>query len=69
MTGKQSLSFGSSEFKKSLKVFAWSVGSALVVLVLDFLGGVDFPTQYAFIVPIANTVLYAIKEWIADNQN
>lgn len=67
--GNSRFTFGGPEFRKSLKVFAWSIGSALVVLLIDFLGAVDMPTQYAFVVPIANTALYAVKEWIADNQN
>ena len=66
--GNKSFSFGGAEFKNSLKVFLWTVGSALVVLLIDWLGMVEIPAQYAFAVPLANTVLYALKEWIADNR-
>lgn len=65
--GKKSLKFGKSEFQKSLKVFGWTVGSAVVVLLLDAVSLLEVPAQYAFIVPVINTVLYSVKEWFSDN--
>jgi uncharacterized membrane protein len=61
--------FGEEEAKKALKVFGWSMGSALVALAITLTGTLELPGEYAFIVPIVNTVLYMIKEWIADNSN
>jgi hypothetical protein len=66
--GQESFAFGSTEFQKTLKVFLWTVASAIVVLAIDWLGMVEVPAQYAFAVPMANTVLYALKEFIADNR-
>jgi hypothetical protein len=68
LQGNKSFSFGGKEFASTLKVFAWTVASALVVLLVDWLGMVEVPAQYAFAVPLANTVLYAIQQWIADNR-
>lgn len=66
--GKKRFSFGWKEVDRSMKVFAWTMGSALVVLLLGIVDAVEVPSQYVFVVPIANTVLYSIKEWIADNR-
>lgn len=66
--GNKSFSFGSQEFAKTFKVFIWTVASAFVVLLIDWLGMTDIPAQYVSFVPLANTVLYAIKEWITDNR-
>lgn len=60
--------FGSEETKKTFKVFLWTVLSALIVLLIDVLGAWDVPAQYIGYVPIINTILYAIKEWIVDNR-
>jgi hypothetical protein len=58
------LGFGKPEAQKTLKVFGWTVASALVVLLIDLLGAVDVPAQYVAYVPLVNTVLYAIKEYV-----
>lgn len=63
----ESFSFGSYEFSKTFKVFMWTVASALVVMGIDAVGMIDASSEYAFLIPIANTALYALKEWVADN--
>ena len=68
MEGKQPFSLGSQEAVNIFKVFAWTVGSALVAMLISLMGVVEIPAQYAFIVPVVNTLLYALKEWIADNR-
>jgi len=60
--------FKRHELDKALKVFAWSFGSAMVVLLLNLVDAIDFPVQYAWAVPLVNSILYAAKEWIADNR-
>lgn len=60
--------FGEEEVRKSLKVFGWSMGAALVALAISLTGALELPGEYAFIVPIVNTVLYALNEWIKDNR-
>lgn len=66
--GNQRFIFGKEETRNSLKVFGWTMASALIVLALDFVGALEVPTEYAFVVPVVNTVLYSLKEWIADNR-
>lgn len=69
MNGAPSLKWNTYEVKKALKVFGWTMGSAVVTLLLTLVGALDIPSQYIFIVPIVNSVLYAIKEVISDNQH
>lgn len=57
-------SFNLENLKASLKVFGWTVSSALVVLLIAAFADVDVPPQYAFMVPMVNTALYALKEYI-----
>lgn len=64
----ESFSFKTPEVKRTLKVFGWTVASAVVVLLLDLIQVVDIPAQYVAYIPIANTILYAIKEYVTDNQ-
>lgn len=68
MYGNKSMVFGGAEASKTLKVFLWTVASAFIVFLIDLLGAVDIPAQYLPYVPLANTVLYALKEWVADNR-
>ena len=60
--------FGEEEARKSLKVFGWSMGAAFVALGLSLVGALELPADYAFIVPIINTVLYSLNEFIKDNR-
>jgi membrane protein implicated in regulation of membrane protease activity len=65
--GNKSLRFGTSEVKSVSKVFLWSFGSALVAALLSVLEVWQFPAEYAAFVPVVNTLLYAAKEFFADN--
>lgn len=67
MNGAPSFKFGEEEARKALKVFGWSMASAFVALAISLTGALELPGEYAFIVPIVNTVLYAVKEFISDN--
>ena len=68
MNGNKSFVLGESELSNIFKVFLWTVLSAIVVLIISVLGVIDVPVEYAFLIPAANTALYALKEWIADNR-
>lgn len=59
--------FKEYEYKKSLKVFAWSMGSAVITLLISLVASLDIPAEYVIYVPAVNTVLYAVKEYITDN--
>ena len=67
MSGAKRFSYSEYEAKKVLKVFGWTMASAFVALLLSLVQVVDFPTEYVFLVPFINTVLYAIAELIRDN--
>ncbi len=58
--------FKKEELSKTLKVFGWSVGSAVVVLLLGLVSALDVPAEYLWAVPAVNTVLYALKEFLSD---
>jgi hypothetical protein len=68
MNGAARFSFSQVEATKALKVFGWTMASGLVALLLSLVEVLDIPVEYAFIVPIVNTILYAVKEFIADNR-
>jgi len=50
------------------KVFAWSAGSAFVAMLIALVGIVEVPVEYAVLIPLVNTMLYALKEWIEDQR-
>ncbi len=60
--------FGEVEARKAFKVFGWSMLSAFVALLLSLVGALELPADYAFVVPIINTVLYALNEFVKDNR-
>lgn len=52
---------------KILKVLGWTVASAAVAALISLLAHLQVPSQYLFLVPIANTVLVALQKFIADS--
>lgn len=50
------------------KVFVWVVLSSIVAGVISFIADVDFPKEYAVFVPIINTILVAIKEYLDEKR-
>jgi hypothetical protein len=54
--------------KAILKVFGWTMSSAIVVLAIDMMGVIEVPAQYAFLVPVVNTILYSIKEYVTEQR-
>lgn len=56
------------EVSKIVKVFGWTVASAVVAMLIQLTGVIELPMEYAFIVPVINTALVALSEWIADNR-
>ena len=61
-------SFNKEDIAEIAKVIGWSMASALVVVLIDVVGMLDFPTEYAFVVPIVNVVLVALKKFIQEKQ-
>lgn len=55
--------------KDILKVIGWTLLSAFVVVALDIVQAIEFPAQYAFVVPIINTTLVAVKKWVQEKRD
>ena len=49
-----------------IKVAIWSGVSAFVAAIIYAVQATDVPVEYAILVPIANSVLYAIKRFAED---
>lgn len=63
------LTFDRQNGERVLKVFGWTMAAAIVALVLDLINFVTLPAEYAFVVPLVNTVLYAVKEFLTEQTN
>lgn len=62
----EAFSFNRENAQKVLKVFIWTTASALVAMIISLVAVVEVAPQYLFIVPIVNTMLYALKEWVTE---
>jgi len=51
------------ETQSIFQVLLWSLGSALVVALIGIVQALDVPQEWLFLVPVANTALYALREW------
>lgn len=47
-----------------LGVVAWSGASAVVATLLTIIPELELPTQYMFVVPIVNSVLYSLHKFL-----
>ena len=50
-----------------LKVLGWSVASVVVACLISLVGKIEISPELSILIPIANTILYAIKKFIEDN--
>lgn len=53
---------------RMLKVMAWSLASTIVTVLIAFTNEVEVPMQYAFLLPVINTVLVGIQSFVRDNK-
>lgn len=60
--------FTKENLHSTIKVLLWSVGSSVVAGLLVFISDTEFPKQYALFVPIINTILVAIKEFLDEKK-
>lgn len=58
--------FNRENFNAVVRVFMWTVASALIAMFISFVGVIEFPPEYAIVVPLVNTILYALKEWVTE---
>lgn len=53
---------------KILKTLGFSIGSCVVLFLINLLPQVDLPVGFLFLVPVANTLLVALKKWLDDEK-
>lgn len=52
---------------RMLKVMAWSLASTVVTVLIAFTNQVEVPMEYAFLLPVINTILVGIQSFLRDN--
>jgi len=57
-------SFNKTDGIKILKVFGWSAASAFIVFLISLVSIISVPPDYLWIVPIVNTLLVSIKQFV-----
>jgi len=53
---------------RMLKVMAWSLASTIITVLIAFTNEVEVPMQYAFLLPVINTVLVGIQSFLRDTK-
>jgi hypothetical protein len=53
---------------RMLKVMAWSLASTIVTVAIAILNETEVPMEYAFLLPVINTLLVGVQSFIRDNQ-
>jgi len=52
---------------RMLKVMAWSLASTVVTVLIAFLNQTEVPMEYAFLLPVINTLLVGVQSFLRDN--
>lgn len=52
---------------RMLKVLAWSLASTVVTVLIAVLNETAIPMEYAFLLPVINTLLVGIQSYLRDN--
>lgn len=60
--------FNKENVNRATKVAAWSIAATVVSYGIALVASADLDTPYMFLVPIANTLLYAGKDFITVQQ-
>ena len=53
---------------RMLKVMAWSLASTIVTVAIALLNETEVPMQYAFLLPVVNTLLVGVQSYLRDNK-
>jgi hypothetical protein len=51
---------------KILQVLGWTVSSAIIAFAIDLIPNIDVGANYAWLVPMINTVLVVLKKFVQD---
>lgn len=52
---------------RMLKVMAWSLASTIVTVAIALLNETEVPMEYAFLLPVINTLLVGVQSYLRDN--
>lgn len=53
---------------RMLKVMAWSLASTIVTVAIALLNETEVPMEYAFLLPVVNTLLVGFQSYLRDNK-
>jgi hypothetical protein len=53
---------------RMLKVMAWSLASTIVTVAISILNETELPMEYAFLLPVINTLLVGLQSFLRDNK-
>lgn len=53
---------------RMLKVMAWSLASTIVTVAISILNETELPMEYAFLLPVINTLLVGVQSFLRDNK-
>jgi len=53
---------------RMLKVMAWSLASTIVTVAIAILNETEVPMEYAFLLPVINTLLVGVQSFLRDNK-
>jgi len=54
---------------RMLKVMAWSLASTIVTVAISIVNETILPKEYAFLLPVINTLLVGVQSFIRDNKD
>lgn len=52
------------DLAKILQTIAWTTASALIAAIIAAVQAIDVPEQWLFIVPVVNSLLYALHRFV-----
>ena len=67
--GSKRFKFNKADGLHILKVFAWTVASAVIAGLVSLLQVVEFPQELLWLIPTINTLLVAGKKFVDNNKN
>ena len=65
MTSKK-FKLNKNDLSKILQVLGWTVASAVVAFLIDIIPNVEIGVNYAWLIPMINTGLVALKKFIQE---
>lgn len=63
----KSWSLDKKDLQHIVKVFLWTVASALVLALVNLNGSVHYPEAFLLLQPAVNTILVAVYRFVKDN--